>query len=58
MSEGFLERSSADLYAAGKLIEKHCEAQNHNFLICKSNFADPAACVKQGDEVIKCGFTM
>ena len=43
--------TSSELYAAGRVIGNRCFDQNLEFLKCKNADANPATCLKQGEEV-------
>mmetsp|Transcript_12858 Transcript_12858/g.25448 ORF Transcript_12858/g.25448 Transcript_12858/m.25448 type:complete len:121 (-) Transcript_12858:159-521(-) len=42
------------LYAANKYIAGDCYSANKEFMACKTNDANPAACLKQGERVQAC----
>eukprot|EP01121_Diplochlamys_sp_Union-15-3_P016549 TRINITY_DN5651_c0_g1_i1.p1 TRINITY_DN5651_c0_g1~~TRINITY_DN5651_c0_g1_i1.p1 ORF type:complete len:142 (-),score=19.11 TRINITY_DN5651_c0_g1_i1:93-473(-) len=46
----------ASLIAANRMIQKYCNKQNDDFLLCKTEDEDPAHCVQQGKAVTRCGF--
>ena len=45
---------SGTLMAAAKLIGAKCMDQNRNFMLCKKEDANPAACLAQGEQVTNC----
>ena len=46
--------TSDALYAAAKLIGSRCGPVNQEFMQCKQNDGNPAACVGQGTKVVAC----
>lgn len=46
--------TSSVLYAAAKEIGATCEAENRNFLKCKTEDEEPSACLAKGEAVQAC----
>lgn len=54
MSDAAPVPTSAVLMSAWTQIATKCSSQNKTFMACKASDADPAACLRQGDEVSGC----
>ena len=42
------------LKASAMHLGKYCEAQNNEFMLCRTETGDPRACLKDGREVTNC----
>lgn len=54
MSDAFPNTETRALYSAASAIGPTCKEVNADFVRCKMEYPDPAACVQFGEKVTAC----
>lgn len=53
-----IAQTGAFLLAASRVVGRHCDDLNDQFIICKATHANPAFCVEQGKRVTSCSLSV